>query len=78
MERTTGRNVPSTGMMSLNLDYKDGQVVEDDYEKEIFSVQSSALSLTLVILAGKRDSRCHSTTSFSKSVVVAETRSFNL
>ena len=78
MERTTGRNVSSTGMMSLNLDYKDGQVVEDDYEKEIFSVQSSALSLTLVILAGKRDSRRHSTTSFSKSVVVAETRSFNL
>ena len=65
-------------MMSLNLDYKDGQVVEDDYEKEIFSVQSSALSLTLVILARKRDSRRHSTTSFSKSVVVAETRSFNL
>ena len=65
-------------MMSLNLDYKEGQVVEDDYEKEIFSVQSSALSLTLVILAGKRDSRRHSTTSFSKSAVVAETRSFNL
>ena len=53
-------------------------MVEDDYEKQIFSILSSARSLTRVILAGRRDSRRHSTTSFSESVVVAETRSFNL
>ena len=53
-------------------------MVEDDYEKENFSILSSARALTRVILTGKRDSRRHSTTSFSESVVVAETRSFNL
>ena len=53
-------------------------MVEDDYEMEIFWILSSAPALTRVILAGKRDSRRHSTTSFSESVVVAETRSFNL
>ena len=35
---------------------------------------SSAHAWTSVILAGKRDRRCHSTTSFSKSVVVARKR----
>ena len=45
----------------------------DDYEYEIFSILSSARALTSVILAGKRSSRRHSTTSFSENVVVAET-----
>ena len=66
-------------MTSLNLDLERwaSSVVEDDYEKEIFSILSHARALTRVILTGKRDSRRHSTTSFSKSVVVAET-SFDL
>ena len=45
----------------------------DDYEYKIFSVLSSALAWTSVILAGKRDSRRHSTTSFSENVIVAGT-----
>ena len=45
----------------------------DEYEYEIFSVLSSALAWTNVILAGKRESRRHSTTSFSKNVVLAGT-----
>ena len=43
---------------------------EDDYEYKIFSILSIAQAWTSVILAGKRDSRRHSTTSFSKEVVV--------
>ena len=46
---------------------------EDDYEYEIFSILSIAQAWTSVILAGKRDSRRHSTTSFSEEVVVAGT-----
>ena len=46
---------------------------EDDYKNEIFLVLSSARPWTSVILAGKRDSRCHSITSFSEDVVVAGT-----
>ena len=46
---------------------------EDDYEYEIFSILSIARAWTSVILAGKRDSRRHSTTSFSENVVVAGT-----
>ena len=46
---------------------------EYDYEYEIFSILSSARAWTSVILAGKRGSRRHSTTSFSESVVVAGT-----
>ena len=67
-------------MMSLNLDLQRwaSSVVENDYEKQIFSILISARSLTRVILAGRRDSRRHSTTSFSEIVVVAETRGFNL
>ena len=53
-------------------------MVEDDYEKEIFPILSNARALTRVILTGKPDSRRYSTTSFSESVVVAETRGFNL
>ena len=45
----------------------------DEYEYEIFAVLSSALAWTNVILAGKRESRRHSTTSFSKNVVLAGT-----
>ena len=45
---------------------------EDGYEYEIFSIPSSARAWTSVILAGKRGSRRHSTTSFSENVVVAE------
>ena len=40
---------------------------EDDYEYEIFSVLSSVRALTSVILAGKRNSRCHSAMSFSEN-----------
>ena len=46
---------------------------EIDYEYEIFSILSSTLSWTNAILAGKRDSRRHSTTSFSENVVVVRT-----
>ena len=46
---------------------------EDDNEYKIFSVLSSALAWTSVILAGKSGSRRHSTTSFSENVVVAGT-----
>ena len=46
---------------------------EDDYEYEIFSILSSALAWTNVILAGKCDSRRHSTMSFSENVVVGGT-----
>ena len=46
---------------------------EDDYKYEIFSVLSIAHAWTSFILAGKRDSRRHSTTNFSENVVVAGT-----
>ena len=46
---------------------------EEDYEYEIFSILSSARARTNVILAEKRDSRRHSTTSFREGVVAAET-----
>ena len=46
---------------------------ENDYEYEIFSVLSSARAWTNVILAGKCDSRRHSTTSFSENVIAAGT-----
>ena len=46
---------------------------EDDYEYEIFSIPSIAHAWTSVILAEKRDSGRHSTTSLSKNVVVAGT-----
>ena len=38
-----------------------------------FSLPSASLDLKVPILAGKRGSRRHSTTSFSESVLVAET-----
>ena len=41
---------------------------------EISSILTSARVWTSVILAGKRGSRRHSTTSFSENVEVAETR----
>ena len=40
---------------------------DNDYEYDIFSVLSSARAGASVILAGKSDSRRHSTTGFSKS-----------
>ena len=43
---------------------------EDDYEYEIFLILSIAHPLISVILAEKRDSRRHSTTSFGENVVV--------
>ena len=46
----------------------------DENNYQIFSIQSSAYEWTSVIFAGKRDRRCHSTTSFSKGVVVAGKR----
>ena len=46
---------------------------EDDYEYKIFSILSIGQAWTSVILAGKRDSRRHTTTSFSEEVVVAGT-----
>ena len=46
---------------------------EYDDEYEILSVLSSVRAWNSVILAGKRDSRRRSTTSFSENVVVAET-----
>ena len=46
---------------------------EDDYDYEIFPILSVTHAWASVILAGKRDSRRHSTTSFSENVVVAWT-----
>ena len=46
---------------------------EDDYDYEIFPVLSVTHAWASVILAGKRDSRRHSITSFSENVVVAWT-----
>ena len=46
---------------------------EDDYEYKIFSILSIAHTWTSVILAGKRDNRRHTSTSFSEEVVVAGT-----
>ena len=56
---------------------------EDEFEYEIFSILGIAHAWTSVILAGKSDSRRHSTTSFSKNVVVggnklSDVRSFNI
>ena len=44
---------------------------ENDYEYEISSILRSARAWNSVILAGKRDSLRHSTTSFSENVVVS-------
>ena len=46
---------------------------DDDYEYEIFSILGIAHAWTSVILAGKRDSLGHCTTSFGKNVLVAKT-----
>ena len=46
---------------------------EDDYEYEIFSVLSSARAWAIVILAGNRGSRSHSTSGLNENVVVAGT-----
>ena len=46
---------------------------EDDNEYEIFSILGIAHAWTSVILAGKRDSLRHCTTSFSENVLVAKT-----
>ena len=53
----------------------EGFTVEDekDYEYEIFSILSIAHTWTSVILAGKRNSRRRSTTSFTENVVMAGT-----
>ena len=45
----------------------------EDYEYETFSILIIAHAWTSVILAGKRDSRQHSTTSFSENDVEAGT-----
>ena len=46
---------------------------QDYFEYEFFPVLSRARAWANVILAEKRDSRRHSTTSFSENVVVAGT-----
>ena len=46
--------------------------LKDHNDYEIFSILSCDRAWTSVILAGKRDSRLHSTRSFSENVVVAE------
>ena len=46
---------------------------DDDYEYEIFSIGSCVNAWASVILAGKRDSRRHSATSFSENAEVAGT-----
>ena len=45
---------------------------KDHYEYEIFSILSIAWAWTSVILAGKRDSWRHSTTSFCEHVAVVK------
>ena len=50
-----------------------GSEKKNDYANEIFLTLNSARSWTIVILAGKRDRRRHSTTTvFSENVVVTE------
>ena len=46
---------------------------EGDYEYEIISILSIARAWVSFILEGKRDSRRHSTTGFSKNVLVVGT-----
>ena len=46
---------------------------EDDFEDGILTMLSSTRAWTSVILTGKRDSRRHSITSFSKDDAMAET-----
>ena len=46
---------------------------EDNYEYEIFTILGISHAWTNVILAEKRDSRRHTTTSFSENAVVAGT-----
>ena len=46
---------------------------DENYENEIFSTLSGARARTNIILAGKCDRHCHSSTSFSENVVVAKT-----
>ena len=46
---------------------------ENEYEKEIFLILSVARAWASVILAGKRDSRRHSSSSISENVAVVET-----
>ena len=58
--------IPSTERFRFSDEY--------DYEYEIFLILSSARPWTSVILAGKRGSRHHSTTSFRANVVAAKTR----
>ena len=50
---------------------------KDDFEYEIFSTLSINHVWTSVILAGKRDSSRHSTTSFSENVEVAREQIIN-
>ena len=44
---------------------------QDEYDYEIFPILIVTHAWASVILAGKRDSRRHSTTTFSENVVVA-------
>ena len=70
------RDIPSGGGGYLFAGYtqlnKYRPFDQSDYEYKILSVLS-ARTRTSVILAGKRGSRRHSTTSFSENVEVAET-----
>ena len=63
--------IPNTTGMVWSDEWK---APEDkgNYKYKIFSTLSGARAWTSVILAGKRDSRRHSTTSFRKNVVVTE------
>ena len=62
----TELSVPSARILE-NLRFWD----QDDYDYEIFPVLSVTHAWASVILAGKRDSRRHSTTTFSENVLVA-------
>ena len=63
----------------FNLSYHWGLWLEtfrflekDVYETKAFPKPKSARAWTRVILAGKRDNRCHSTTDFGENLLVAE------
>ena len=45
---------------------------KDDYDTKTFPKPRSTRAWTRVILAGKRDNRCHFTTDFGENLLVAE------
>ena len=66
-------DIPWVNLYATREQGRQGQQDKDDYEYEIFSILSIAHASTSVILAGKRGSRRHPTTSFTENVLLAGT-----